>query len=109
MTKKLFLIAVFLMLAGCRETTPVQRIGELSEMERLDLSEEQSRRLGSGTWDVFAADGRFLGPIELPGRFTPMVWQSDAVYGRWLDDEDVAHVRKLNLDRGAAIPGASCR
>lgn len=90
-------------------TTLVQRIGELSEMERLDLSEEQSRRMGSSTWDVFDADGRFLGPIDLPSRFTPMVWQTAVVHGRWLDDQDVAHVRSLNIVPGARSPGEPCR
>jgi 8-oxo-dGTP pyrophosphatase MutT (NUDIX family) len=97
------------MMEGPDGTTLVQRIDALENIERLDLREEQSRRIGSSTWDVFGADGRFLGPIELPARFTPMVWRSDAVYGRWLDDQDVAHVRKLSLARGAGIPGESCR
>lgn len=97
------------LMEGPDGTTVVQQIGELNEMERLDLSEEQSRRMGSGTWDVFDTDGRYLGPVELPERFTPMVWQPDAVYGRWLDDQDVAHVRRLSLTRSTRSAGEPCR
>lgn len=89
-------------------TTLVQRIAVLESIERLDLSEEMSRRLGSSIWDVFDADGRFLGPIELPTRYTPMVWRADAVYGRWRDDLDVPYVQKLNLVRRVRSPAEPC-
>ncbi len=82
---------------GPEGTTVVQRIDVLEDIDALDLSEEMSRRLGSRSWDAFDAEGRFLGTFDLPARFTPMVWQADAVYGRWLDDLDRAHVKKLDL------------
>jgi hypothetical protein len=94
---------------GPEGTTLVQRIDELTEMEALDLSEEMSKRLGSRTWDVFDTEGRFLGAIELPPRFTPMVWQTTAVYGRWLDDVDRSHLRKLNLTGVDRRPEGQCR
>jgi hypothetical protein len=78
-------------------TTLVQQIDELSAISALDLSEEMSRRLGSRTWDVFDADERYLGEIVLPARFSPMVWETSAVYGRWLDDLDRHYVLKLDL------------
>jgi hypothetical protein len=80
---------------GPEGTTVVQQIDALEDIEALDLSEEMSRRLGSRRWDAFDAEGRFLGIFDLPARFTPMVWEPDAVYGRWLDDLDRAHVMKL--------------
>lgn len=80
---------------GPEGTTVVQQIDALEDIEALDLSEEMSRRLGSRRWETFDAEGRFLGTFDLPARFTPMVWQPDAVYGRWLDELDRAHVRKL--------------
>jgi hypothetical protein len=83
-------------------TTLVQLVEDLSNMDALDLSEEMSRRLGSRLWDVFDPEGRYLGIIDLPYRFTPMVWEPDAVYGRWLDDLDRAHVRKLDIVRGGS-------
>jgi len=72
-------------------------VADLHELEAIDISEEMSRRLGSRLWEAFDAEGRFLGAFELPLRFSPMVWQEDAVYGRWLDDLDRAHVQKLDL------------
>ena len=80
---------------GPEGTTVVQQIDALGDIEALDLSEEMSRRLGSRSWEAFDPEGRFLGTFDLPARFTPMVWQPDAVYGRWLDDLDRAHVMKL--------------
>lgn len=86
---------------GPEGTTLVQKIDALQNMERLDLSEEMSRRLGSRSWEAFDTEGRLLGTFDLPARFTPMVWESDAVYGRWLDDLDRSHVRKLGMTRGS--------
>jgi hypothetical protein len=80
---------------GPEGTTVVQQIDALEDIEALDLSEEMSRRLGSRSWDAFDDQGRFLGTFELPARFTPMVWEPEAVYGRWLDELDRAHVMKL--------------
>jgi hypothetical protein len=80
-------------------TTLVQQIQTLSEMTSIDLSEEQSRRLGSTSWDVFDAVGRYLGAVDLPERFTPLIWEDAAVYGRWLDDVDQHYVKKLDLVR----------
>lgn len=80
-------------------TTLVQQIADLRALETLDLSEEMSRRLGSRTWDVFDAEERFLGEIVLPPRFTPFVWQTSTVYGRWLDGLDRHYVLRLDLVR----------
>lgn len=80
-------------------TTLVQQVQNVLEMTSVDLSEEQSRRLGATGWDVFDASGRYLGAFDLPERFTPLVWQDSAVYGRWLDDVDRHHVMKLDLAR----------
>jgi len=97
------------LMAGPDGTILAQQVEELGEMETLDLSEEMSRRLGSSRWDVFDPEGRFLGPVELPPRFTPMVWETQAVYGRWLDDLDRAHVLKLRIHRPPeGLPG-DCR
>jgi len=83
-------------------TTIVQQVADLSALEDLDLAEEMSRRMGSRTWDVFGSDQRYLGTIELPPRFTPMVWRHDAVYGRWLDGVDRHHLMRLRLDGNVA-------
>ena len=97
------------LMEGPEGTMLVQGIDDLDDIEALDLSEEMSRRLGSRTWEVFDPGGRFLGTIGLPSRFTPMVWQPAAVYGRWLDELDRAHVLKLNLTRNGEPSSSSCR
>lgn len=74
-------------------TTLIQQVADLNDLETLDLSVEMSRRLGSLKWDVFDSDGRFLGEIQLPPRFTPLVWTSDTVVGRWMDDLDRHHLK----------------
>jgi hypothetical protein len=88
------------MMEGPEGTTLVQQVDALEDIEALDLSEEMSRRLGSRRWDAFDAEGRFLGTFELPARFTPMVWEPEAVYGRWLDELDRAYVKKLERAEG---------
>ncbi len=90
------------LMEGPDGTTLVQQVRDLDQIEQLDLSEERSRRLGSSEWDVFAEDGRYLGAVSLPERFKPLVWAQDAVFGRWLDDLDRAHVRKLAIRRPAS-------
>jgi hypothetical protein len=87
-------------MVGPEGTTLVQQVADLHTMEKLDLTEEMSRRLGANTWEVFDASCRFLGVVTLPSRFTPMVWEPDAVYGRWLDEMDRSHLKKLTLIRG---------
>jgi len=49
---------------------------------------------------------RFLGTLDLPARFKPMVWRRDAVHGRWLDELDRAYVMKL-VRGGEGWPGDS--
>lgn len=89
---------------GPDRTTLVQRVQDLRVMESIDLSEEQSRRLASPTWDVFDPEGRFLGPVDLPARFTPLAVHGSALYGRWLDELDRPYVMKLEIVSGAGSP-----
>jgi hypothetical protein len=52
--------------------------------------------VGSPSWDVFDADGQFLGTVTFPARFTAMRFHGDSVYGLWRDDMDVQHVMVLS-------------
>ncbi|MGH7577843.1 MAG: hypothetical protein ACREM1_22320 [Longimicrobiales bacterium] len=46
---------------------------------------------------VFAADGTWLGTVELPDRFSPTHIGSDFILGVWRDELDVEHIRLYEL------------
>jgi hypothetical protein len=59
--------------------------------------------VGSPDWDVFDAQGRFLGVVNTPAGFTPRVFGGDKIYGVWRDELDVQYVVRLRIvgDLGA--------
>lgn len=88
----------------------VQRVirpSELSEEERGNLSAvlgnleaflaDPHLALGSPDWDVFDSDGRLLGVVTLPARFTPMKFVGEEVYGVWKDELEVNYVMRLKV------------
>lgn len=48
-------------------------------------------------WDVFDAEGRWLGTLTMPLRFTPLDIGLDYVLGVWRDADDVEHVQMYEL------------
>ena len=52
---------------------------------------------GARNWDVFHADGRFLGEVTMPARFTPMKFVGEEVYGVWKDELEVNYVMRLKV------------
>ena len=50
-------------------------------------------------WEVFGADGTWLGRVQAPARFTVFEVGSDYVLGSLRDELDVEHVQLLRLDR----------
>ena len=86
---------------GPHGTLWVQRLRDLSEMseeERENWNPQLDQ--GGGEWDVFEADGRYGGVVELPARFTPFAIEEDRIYGVFRDDFDVQYVRVYGLDTG---------
>jgi len=86
---------------GPHGTLWVQRLRDLSEMsdeERENWNPQLDQ--GGPEWDVFEADGRYGGVVELPARFTPFAIQEDRIYGVFRDDFDVQYVRVFGLDTG---------
>jgi len=53
-------------------------------------------------WAVFDADGRWLGVVALPPRFTPLRIGADFVLGREVDELDVQYVTLYRIEK----PGA---
>ena len=91
------------LLAGPLGSVWVQRILTASDVRGEEDVEIDPQDLGSPDWDVFDPQGRFLGVVTLPRRFTPMTVREDALYGVWLDDLDVQHVLRLRI-QGASTP-----
>ncbi len=48
-------------------------------------------------WTVVDPAGVWLGRVSIPGAFRPTFITSDAVYGIWIDADDVEHVRVYRL------------
>ncbi len=62
--------------------------------------------LGSATWEIFSDEGRLLGTLEMPPRFTPMMFSGDdALYGIARDELDVQYVARMRLNRGPEAQG----
>lgn len=81
----------------------VQRVRDMSTMTQDELDNWNPQLdQGSPEWDVFEADGRYAGVVELPARFTPMTITTDRIYGVFRDEFDVQYVRVLSLTVGPA-------
>jgi hypothetical protein len=53
--------------------------------------------LGAAQWDVFDEEGRYLGVVQMPHRFSPSVFDDDLIYGVWRDEFDVQYVKVLRI------------
>lgn len=77
---------------------PVQAPGLLSdeEIELYNFVED----FGASDWDVFDSEGRFLGEVRMPSRFSPRIFIGDRIYGVARDDLDVQYVVRLRIVDG---------
>jgi len=86
-------------MAGPDGTIWVQHVCPPSEMD-----EDRIASLGFPEewveleWDVFDAEGRFLGEVAMPPRFMPLLFRGDKIYGRWRDDLGVHYVMVLKIE-----------
>lgn len=79
----------------------IQRAGVPSEMTA-EERENWNPMLDPGVtdeWDVFDAEGRLVGMVRIPDRFTPFSLKGDRLYGVWRDDLEVQYVRVYQLVR----------
>ncbi|MBT8477383.1 MAG: hypothetical protein KJO06_00600 [Gemmatimonadetes bacterium] len=83
---------------GPEESLWVQRIGIPSDMTA-DERENWNPMLdqGSDEWDVFDAEGRYLGFVTMPDRFSPFALKGDLFYGVWRDEFEVQYVKVLRV------------
>ncbi len=63
------------------------------ELATYDMTQD----IGSRDWDVFDPDGRYLGIVTMPPRFTPRLILGGRIYGVWRDDLDVQYVIRLRI------------
>lgn len=86
--------------AGPENTLWVQRMGTVDGIDPMAINApDRSDWLGSPTWEVYDAEGRFIGPVQLPARFRITRITDDAVYGVSKDASDVERVHRLVLER----------
>ena len=89
-------------LAGPEGSFWVQRIRRPSDLPPELLENPDFQRLsGSSDWEVFDREGRYLGVVTLPERFTPYRTRGSSMLGVWLDELDVPYVMKLEV-----VPGS---
>ena len=83
---------------GPEQSLWVQRIGIPSDMTT-DEQENWNPLLdqGSDEWDVFDADGRFMGFVTMPERFTPFSLRGDLLYGVWRDEFEVQYAKVYRI------------
>lgn len=62
------------------------------ERERYDPFRSVSRN-----WDVFDAEGRYLGVVVMPARIIPQMFVDDVIYGTLRDELDVESVVRLRI------------
>jgi hypothetical protein len=86
------------LLAGPNGTVLVQRLRTTDDLGGED-EEFNPQDLGSDDWDIFDADGRYLGVLTMPTKFAPLRVDGDAFWGVQRDEFDVASVVRYRLAR----------
>ena len=105
-----FYPAYFRIMSGPRNSLWVQRVRSPSDMSVEERDSfgfgAQSPQMfvfnphlpfGAREWDVFDADGRYLGMVALPIRFDPVRFVGNLLYGIGRDELDVEYVVRLRV------------
>jgi hypothetical protein len=81
--------------AGPEETIWVQRVRPVSDL--LDEEQPDFHHPGARQWDVFDSEGRLLGVVSMPPRFTPTEFRGNKIYGVLRDESDVPYAARLRV------------
>jgi hypothetical protein len=81
--------------AGPEGTIWVQREWPVSDL--LEQEEPDFNNPGSPEWDVFDSEGRLLGVVTMPLRFTPTEFRGNKIYGILRDEQDVPLAVRLRV------------
>lgn len=84
------------MLGGPEGTLWVQHIRTAKQVKESG-EEFDVQNVGARDWDVFDANGRFLGAVTMPERFQPLRVHGAHMYGIWRDELDVPYVMRLRV------------
>ena len=96
------------LMAGPGGTILVQHVQSADQISAGGTVDVQD--LGAPNWDVFNAEGRYLGVLAFPARFNLIKIRGDHAYGVWRDDMDVQYVMRFRIDRaGGADNGPAPR
>jgi hypothetical protein len=88
---------------GPRGSIWVQHVQSAAGLTEEELAEfNVMEDTGSPDWDVFDADGRFLGIVSMPPRFQPRHFVGDRIFGVWRNELDVQFAMQLRV---VGIPG----
>jgi hypothetical protein len=85
------------MLGGPDGTLWVQHVQTPDHVREAGGVFDLMQDVGAPDWDIFDADGRYLGVLRLPSRYNLMRVEGEQLYGVWRDDLDVQHVMRLRL------------
>jgi len=77
----------------------VQRPAPIEEMDPAGLQAISHEGLGGSTWDVFDAEGRYLGAVSLPERLRLAKAWGDYIYGVIPDELDQDRLVRLRVER----------
>ncbi|MCI0434174.1 MAG: 6-bladed beta-propeller [Gemmatimonadetes bacterium] len=84
------------LMGGPANTLWVQHVRTAAEALALGRMDDP-RDMGSPIWDVFDGEGRLLGSVELPDRFTPLHIGDDELWGIVRDELDVQYVVRYGI------------
>jgi hypothetical protein len=97
-----FFPAIGQVLAGPDGTLWVQLAMSAAEMTAAAASAENPAQMevGSRNWDVYNREGRLMGRMHLPERFTPLHWVGDRLVGVEIAGTEEPNVVILQLSAG---------
>jgi len=87
--------------AGPVGTIWVQHVQPPSELSDETLASSRQdhvvENFGAPGWEVFDRDGRFLGVVDMPEQFKPILFRHDVIYGVSRDELNVEYVVRLHI------------
>jgi len=82
------------------ENLPFTRAILVDESDHIWVEEYRAPWESEPTWQVFDAEGRWLGGVRTPPRLRIYEIGADYLLGAWRDELNVEYVRRYALDRG---------